>query len=65
MFSMVKTRPNITFATLIKICFVKNLSHPLIEVVKKILKYFKGSKNRGITYKNEEKFIIKGYLELN
>lgn len=50
MFSMVETRPNIAFATSVASRYAKNPSHLHIEAVKTILKYLKGSKDRGIVY---------------
>lgn len=38
-FSMVKTRPNIAFATLVASCFAKNLGNQHTEIVKMILQY--------------------------
>lgn len=61
MFSMVKSRLNIIFATLIASCFAKNLASQYIKVVKTILRYFKGSRERGITYGSQEKLLVKGY----
>lgn len=50
MFSMVEARPVIAFVTSLVSRFAKNLSHQHTEAVKNILKYLKGSKDRGITY---------------
>lgn len=44
MFSMVKTRPNIAFATALVARFSKNPSHQHTEAVKTIFKYLKGSR---------------------
>ncbi len=50
MFSMVVTRPDIAFATSVASRYAKNPSHLHIEAVKTILKYLKGSQDRGIVY---------------
>lgn len=50
MFSIVKTRPNIVFATSVASCFSKNLSQQYTKAVKTILRYLKRSKNYSITY---------------
>ena len=50
MFSMVETRPDIAFAISVTSRYAKNPSHLHIEAVKMILKYLKGSKDRGIVY---------------
>lgn len=47
-FSMVETRPDIAFATSVASRFAKKPSHTHIEAVKTILKYLKGTKDRGI-----------------
>lgn len=51
MFSIVKTRPDITFAISLVSQFAKNPSHQHNKVVKTIFKYLKGSKHQGITYR--------------
>lgn len=63
MFSMVKTRPDIAFATSVASRFSKNPSHQHVEAVKTIIRYLKGTRNRGITYGGEEKPLIKGYSD--
>ena len=45
MFSMVETRPDITYATSVASCFAKNPSHQHTEAVKIILQYLKGSRD--------------------
>lgn len=50
MFSMVENRPDIAFATSVASRYAKNPSHLHTEAVKTILKYLKGSKDRGIVY---------------
>ena len=63
MFSMVETRPDIAIATSLVSRFAKNPSHQHTEAVKTILKYFKGSKHRGITYGGDEELKIEGYSD--
>ena len=63
MFSMVKTRPDIAFAIAVATRFAKNPSHAYTEAVKTILRYMKGSINRGITYGDEEKLLIESYSD--
>lgn len=62
-FSMVETRLDIAYATLLISHFTKNLSYQHTEVVKTILKYLKWSKNRGIAYDGEEKLKIESWLD--
>lgn len=50
MFSMLKTRLDVIFATSIAPGFPKNSGHQYIKAVKTILQYFKESKNLGIIY---------------
>lgn len=63
MFSMVKTQPDMAFATSVISRFVKNPSHQHIEAVKTILKYLKGSRDWGIMYEGEKELCIKGYSD--
>lgn len=63
MFSIVETRPNISFATSVASRFAKNLGHQHTEAVKPILRYLKGSKERGITYGGQDKLLVEGYSE--
>lgn len=65
MFSIVKTRPNITFATSIASCFAKNLGHQHTKAVKTILQYLKGSKKHEITYGGQNKLLVKEYSNSN
>lgn len=65
MFSMVETRPDITFATSIASQYAKNSSHKYIKTVKTILKSIKSSKHYDITYDEQEKLIVKRYSNLN
>ncbi len=62
-FSMVETRPDITFATSVVSRFAKNPSHQHSEAVKTILQYLKATRDTGITYGGEKRgdLIIKGY----
>ena len=61
MFSMVETRPDIAFSTAVASRFSKNLLHQHKKAVKTILKYLKGSKQRGITYGGKKELKIQGY----
>ncbi len=63
MFSMVETRPDIAFATLVASRYSKNPSHQHTEAVKTILRYMKGSRNRGITYGGQKKLLLEGYSD--
>lgn len=63
MFSMVETRPDIAFATSVASRFAKNPSHQHTEAVETILRYLKGSRNRGITYGGQNKLKVEGYSD--
>lgn len=54
-FFIIETRLDIAFAILLVSYFAKNLCYLYTKVVKTILKYFKGSKNEKITYKERKK----------
>ncbi len=60
MFLMIETRPDIAFATSVASRFIKNPSQPQIEAIKTILKYLKGTKDRGIVY-GQSTLTIKRY----
>lgn len=64
MFSMVETRPDIAFTTLIISRFAKNPSQRHTEVVKTILQYLKATNTVGITYGSNDKgdLTIRGYF---
>lgn len=62
---MAKTRLDIAFTNLLISCFIKNLSHKYIKIVKILLKYFKSLKNKRISYDKEEKLIIKNNFNLD
>lgn len=64
-FSMVETRPNIIFATLVTRHFIKNPSHQHTKAIKTILQYLKGLKNREITYEGQSKLKVEGYFNFN
>lgn len=64
-FSMVKTRPDIAFATSVARRFVKNPSHQHTKAIKTILQYLKGLRNREITYKGQSKLKVEGYSNFN
>ncbi len=60
-FSIVETRPDITFATSVVSRFAKNPSHHHTEAVKTIMQYLKAICTLGITYGGDERdLIIKG-----
>ena len=63
MFSMVETRPDISFATSVASRFAKNLGHQHTEAVKTILRYLKSSRDRGITYGGQDKLLVEGYSD--
>ncbi len=58
MFSMVETRPDISFATSVASRFANNPGHQHTEVVKTILRYLKDSRERGITYGGQDKLLV-------
>lgn len=60
---MVETRPDIAFATSVASRFAKNPSHQHTEAVKTILRYLKGSRQRGITYGGQKKLPVEGYSD--
>lgn len=63
MFSIVETRPDIAFSTLVASCFAKNSFYQHTEAVKTILKYLKKMKTQGIIYGGEDDFKILGYSD--
>ena len=63
MFSMVETRPDVAFATSVASRFAKNPGHQHTEFVKTILRYLKGSRDRGITYGGQDELLIEGYSD--
>lgn len=63
MFSMVETRPDIAFATSVAARFAKNPGHQHTEAVKIILRYLKGSRERGITFGGQDKLLVEGYSD--
>ena len=63
MFSILETRPDISFATSVASRFAKNPGHQHTEAVKTILRYLKGSRERGITYGGQDKLLVEGYSE--
>lgn len=62
---MVKTRPNIAFATFVASCFAKNLGYQHTEAVKMILQYLKGSNKRKIIYDGQNKLLVEKYSDFN
>lgn len=65
MFLMVEIRPDIAFSVAVAARFAKNPSHTHTEAVKTILRYLKGSIDRGITYGGEDKLLGEGYSHSN
>lgn len=63
MFSMVETRPNISFNTSVANRFAKNFSHQYSKVVKTIRQYIKSSREQEITFGDQEKLLVEGYLD--
>ena len=63
MFSIVETRPDIAFATSVAARFAKNPGHQHTEAVKTILRYLKGSRERGITFGGHDKLLVEGYSD--
>lgn len=61
MFSIMETRLDIAFATIIVSCFAKNPGHQYTEVVKTILRYLKGLREHGITYGSHNKLLVESY----
>lgn len=64
-FSIVETRPDISFANSVTYQFAKNPGHPHTKVVKTILRYLKVSKDQEIIYDGQDKLIIKEYSNLD
>lgn len=64
-FSMIETKDNITYATLVVSCFAKNPSHLHSKAVKTVFHYLKATRDVGIIYKREhgENPIIRGYSD--
>ena len=58
MFSMVETRPDIAFATSIASQSAKKPGHKHTKVVKTILRYLKGSREREITYGGQDELLV-------
>ncbi len=62
-FSMVQTRPDISFATSVASRFAKNPGHQHTEAVKTILRFLKSSRDRGIIYGGQDKLLVDGYSD--
>lgn len=60
---MVETRPDIAFTISAASHYAKDPSHQHTEAVKPILRYMKGSRQRGITYGGQEKLLVEGYSD--
>lgn len=63
MFSMVETRPDVAFATSVASRFAKIPGHQHMEAMKTILRYLKGSRDRGITYGGQDQLLMEGYSD--
>lgn len=57
-FSIVETKPDITFAISIASRFTKNLGRQHIEAVKTILRYLKDSREQSIIYSRQRKLLV-------
>lgn len=62
-FLMVETRLDIVFTISVASCFVINLGHQQINVMKIILQYLKGLRDQDITYSDQKKLFINEYLD--
>ena len=62
-FTMVKTRLDITFLVAVTACFAENPRHAHIEAIKNIFCYLKTSIDQDITYRAESKIFIDKYLD--
>lgn len=62
-FSMVERRPGVAFATSVASRFAKNPGHQHMEAMKTILRYLKGSRDRGITYGGQDQLLMEGYSD--
>lgn len=65
MFSMVEIRPDIAFATSMIAQFAKNLGYQYTKEVITVLQYFKGSREREITFSSQDKLFLEGYSDSN
>lgn len=63
MYIIVETRIDITFATLIMSCFLKNPRPKYFNTVNQILNYLAKSKDLEIMFKKELKLLLLGYFE--
>lgn len=64
-FSMVETRPDITFIISVASRFTKYPNHKHIKTVKTILQYFKDLKEQEITYDKQRIPLVERYSEFN
>lgn len=65
MFLIMKIKSDITFAILIVNKFAKNQFYQYIKAIKTILLYIKGSKDRNMIYRSQNKLFVKGYSDFN
>lgn len=61
MFSMIETRPNIAFSTLVMSRFSKNLLNQHIKAEKSIFQYLKDIRDQSIIYGGKDKLFFEGY----
>lgn len=64
-FSMVEIRLDIAFSISILSRFAKNLSYQHTNIIKTILQYLKGFRNRDITYERQNKLFFERYSNFN
>ena len=62
-FSMVETKPDISFATSVASRFAKNPGYQHIKALKTIFHYLKSSRDQGISYGGQDKLLVERYSE--
>ncbi|KAK6579717.1 hypothetical protein PZA11_007953 [Diplocarpon coronariae] len=65
LFLMLATRPDISYAVIKLVRFASNPSENHIIAVKNLLRYLKGTKSLGLTYKNSPNKYITGYCDVD
>lgn len=60
-FSIVETRSDVAFVTLVASCFAKNPDYQYTKAMKTILWYLKRSRDWSITYRGKNQLFIEGY----
>ena len=58
-------RPDITYAVIVVSRYMQNPKKPHLEVVRRILRYIKGTLDYGLYYKKDDKFELVGYCDAN